>query len=59
MDSDKLIHIRLSGDNILEEHCYFDNDNGVVTLQAPAGSITVGISFHKISLPMLRDIVSF
>lgn len=43
LDSEKQIHIRLSGDSILEEHCYFDNENGGVTLQAPAGSITVSI----------------
>jgi kinesin family protein 1 len=47
LDSDKLVHIRLSGDNILEEHCYFDNDNGLVTLQAPAGSVTVSIHFQS------------
>lgn len=42
LDSDKPAAIRLSGENILEEHCYIDNENGIVTLQAPADSITVG-----------------
>jgi kinesin family member 1 len=41
MDGDKPASIRLSGDKILEEHCYLDNDNGVVTIQAPAESLTV------------------
>lgn len=45
MDSEKSIHIRLSGDNILEEHCYFDSENGVVTLEAPSGSVTVSLDF--------------
>ncbi|CAG7848173.1 Kinesin-like protein unc-104 AltName: Full=Protein immaculate connections; Short=DUnc104 [Serendipita indica DSM 11827] len=40
LDSNKPAAIRLSGENILEEHCYFDNENGVVTLQASSGSIT-------------------
>lgn len=42
LDSDKPAAIRLSGENILEEHCYIDNNDGVVTLTAPTGSITVG-----------------
>ncbi|KAG8863400.1 kinesin-like protein Klp8 [Serendipita sp. 405] len=40
LDSDKPAAIRLSGQNILEEHCFFDNENGAVTIQAPANSIT-------------------
>lgn len=41
LDTDKPIAIRLSGESILDEHCYFDNEDGVVTLHAPEGSITV------------------
>ena len=33
--------IRLSGNNIIEEHCFFDNIGGRVTLTASEGSITV------------------
>ncbi|CAG8771903.1 10867_t:CDS:2, partial [Acaulospora colombiana] len=41
MDGDKTTGICLSGDKILEEHCYLDNDNGVVTIQAPPESLTL------------------
>jgi kinesin family member 1 len=41
MDSEKAVHIRLSGDNILEEHCYFENTDGRVTLHALPDAITV------------------
>ncbi|TFY53427.1 hypothetical protein EVG20_g10118 [Dentipellis fragilis] len=41
MDSDKPVQIKLSGDNILEEHCYFENNDGKVTLHA----VTDGITF--------------
>ncbi|KAI0299756.1 hypothetical protein B0F90DRAFT_1810590 [Multifurca ochricompacta] len=40
LDSEKAAHIRLSGDNILEEHCYFESTDGKVTLHALADSIT-------------------
>ncbi|KAA1465952.1 kinesin-like protein [Dentipellis sp. KUC8613] len=40
MDSDKPVQIKLSGDNILEEHCYFENNEGKVTLHAVADGIT-------------------
>ncbi|KIM22681.1 hypothetical protein M408DRAFT_28520, partial [Serendipita vermifera MAFF 305830] len=40
LDSDKPEAIRLSGENILEEHCYIDNSDSVVTLTAPTGSMT-------------------
>ncbi|KIM23110.1 hypothetical protein M408DRAFT_28126 [Serendipita vermifera MAFF 305830] len=40
LDSDKPAAIRLSGENILEEHCYIDNSDSVVTLTAPTGSMT-------------------
>ena len=41
MDSEKAVHIPLSGDNILEEHCYFENTDGKVTLHALPDAITV------------------
>jgi hypothetical protein len=41
MDSEKAVHIPLSGDNILEEHCYFENTDGKVTLHALPEAITV------------------
>ncbi|ORY02908.1 kinesin-domain-containing protein [Basidiobolus meristosporus CBS 931.73] len=41
MDSDVPADIRLSGSNILEEHCYFENNNGVVTLHADENSMTM------------------
>ncbi|RUS18586.1 hypothetical protein BC937DRAFT_88595 [Endogone sp. FLAS-F59071] len=33
--------IRLSGSNILDEHCYFDNKNGTVTLHPLGNSMTM------------------
>lgn len=41
MDNEKPAAIRLSGDKILEEHCYFDNIDGKVTLECMPESITV------------------
>jgi len=43
MESEKSVHIRLSGGNILDEHCYFDNTDGKVTLHAIADGVTVGV----------------
>ena len=43
LDSEKPAAIRLSGDNISEEHCAFDNVDGRVTLHAMPDSVTVGI----------------
>ncbi|KAF8075903.1 kinesin-like protein [Lyophyllum atratum] len=40
LDSDKPAAIRLSGDNILEEHCYFDNNEGRVVIQSMPDSVT-------------------
>ncbi|KAF5372014.1 hypothetical protein D9615_008057 [Tricholomella constricta] len=40
LDSEKPAAIRLSGDNILEEHCYFDNTDGKVVIQCLPDSIT-------------------
>jgi kinesin family member 1 len=41
MDSTKPAAIRLSGDNILEEHCYFENNDGKVLLYSLPDSLTV------------------
>ncbi|TFK56261.1 kinesin-like protein [Heliocybe sulcata] len=40
MDSSKPAAIRLSGENILEEHCYFDNADGKVTLHGHPNAVT-------------------
>ncbi|KAG8900937.1 kinesin-like protein Klp8, partial [Tulasnella sp. 403] len=41
LDSEKQTSIRLSGSNIIEEHCTFDNMGGRVTLMAARDSITL------------------
>lgn len=43
LDTEKAAAIRLTGESILDEHCSFENNEGVVTLQVPTGSITVGL----------------
>ncbi|KAH7875904.1 kinesin-like protein [Lentinula edodes] len=40
LDSDKPAAIRLSGDNILEEHCYFENTDGKVFIHCLPESVT-------------------
>ncbi|KAJ7229095.1 kinesin-like protein [Mycena pura] len=40
MDSVKPAAIRLSGDNILEEHCYFENTDGKVVIHCMPDSVT-------------------
>ncbi|KAI5894442.1 kinesin-domain-containing protein [Schizophyllum commune H4-8] len=40
LDSEKPAAIRLSGENIMEEHCYFQNDDGKVHLHAMPDSVT-------------------
>ncbi|KAF9645340.1 kinesin-like protein [Thelephora ganbajun] len=41
VDSQKSVAIRLSGETILEEHCYFDNKDGKVMLCAMPDSVTI------------------
>lgn len=41
LDSEIPAAIRLSGENILEEHCCFENTEGKVTLTSLPGSVTV------------------
>lgn len=41
LDSEKPAAIRLSGDNILEEHCYFENTDGKVVIHCMPDSVTV------------------
>ena len=45
LDSEKPLAIRLSGENISEEHCYFDNNDGKVTLYALPNAVTVSSVF--------------
>ncbi|KAJ7163847.1 kinesin-like protein [Mycena crocata] len=40
LDSQKPAAIRLSGDNILEEHCYFENTDGKVVIHCMPESVT-------------------
>jgi len=40
-NSQKPVAIRLSGETILDEHCYFDNKDGKVMLHAMPDSVTV------------------
>ncbi|KAF9076708.1 kinesin-like protein [Rhodocollybia butyracea] len=40
LDSNKPAAIRLSGDNILEEHCYFENNESKVVIHCLPGSVT-------------------
>lgn len=47
MDSEKAA-IKLSGSNILDEHCFFDNVADIVTLHAYPGSITVSVRSFKV-----------
>ncbi|KAF8334965.1 uncharacterized protein EI90DRAFT_3280114 [Cantharellus anzutake] len=41
LDSETPSVIRLSGSNILDEHCYFENREDLVTLHSLSGSITL------------------
>ena len=41
LDSEKPAAIRLSGESIKEEHCYFENNDGKVTLHAMPDAVTV------------------
>ncbi|KAI9284130.1 hypothetical protein BC943DRAFT_326396 [Umbelopsis sp. AD052] len=49
-ESDVHADIRLSGPNILDEHCYFENTNGIVTLYPGEGSMTM-VNGTRISEP--------
>ncbi|KAG9119754.1 kinesin-like protein Klp8 [Ceratobasidium sp. 392] len=48
-DCSKTPTIRLTGDNIKEEHCWFENQDGVVTLHGTPDSITL-LNGKQISL---------
>lgn len=41
LDSDKPAAIRLSGESIKEDHCWFENNDGKVTLHASPDAVTV------------------
>jgi kinesin family protein 1 len=47
MDSEKPAAIRLSGDNILQEHCYFENIEGKVVMQSLPDSVTVRNFYYR------------
>ena len=47
LDSEKPAAIRLSGESIGVEHCYFENNDGKVTLHAMPDAVTVSISFPR------------
>ncbi|KAL7281993.1 hypothetical protein ACG7TL_003460 [Trametes sanguinea] len=40
LDSDKAVTIKLSGESIAEEHCWFENNDGKVTLHAMPDAVT-------------------
>ncbi|KAF8628160.1 hypothetical protein AX17_006030 [Amanita inopinata Kibby_2008] len=40
LDNEKPAAIRLSGENILEEHCFFENNDGKVVIQSMPASVT-------------------
>ena len=44
LDSEKPAAIRLSGESIVEEHCYFENVDGRVTLHALPNAVTVSLT---------------
>jgi hypothetical protein len=46
LDSENVV-IRLSGSNILDEHCYFENADDIVTIHSLPGSVTVRIHDRK------------
>ncbi|KAK9762739.1 hypothetical protein K7432_011241 [Basidiobolus ranarum] len=50
MDSEVPADIRLSGSNILEEHCYFENNSGMVTLNPGDGSTTM-VNGQRVNSP--------
>lgn len=59
LDSSKLSSVRLSGESILDEHCYFENMDGKVVLYAMPGSNTVrGRRFYKIALTYLYQFLN-
>ena len=45
LDSDKPAAIRLSGESIAEEHCYFENTDGKVMLYALPDAVTVRTAY--------------
>lgn len=57
LDSDKPAAIRLSGDNISEEHCAFENVDGKVTLHAMPDSVTVSAYLGALAGYRLASIV--
>ncbi|ORX91101.1 kinesin-domain-containing protein [Basidiobolus meristosporus CBS 931.73] len=50
LDSDQPADIRLSGSGILDQHCEFNNNKGVVTLTATEGSTTM-VNGRRVTSP--------
>ena len=59
MDSDKPAAIRLSGASIGEEHCYFENNDGKVTLHAMPDAVTVRSIELYDALDVLMEVLQF
>ena len=59
LDSEKPAAIRLSGESIQEEHCYFENNDGKVTLHTIGDAVTVcqGLSKFATKRLIYRGIV--
>lgn len=59
MDNEKPAAIRLSGDNILEEHCYFENNDGKVVIQSLPDSVTVSSTPRDVEELLLTPLAVF
>jgi hypothetical protein len=57
MNSDKPAAIRLSGENISEEHCLFENNDGKVTIHCMPDSVTVSPGLCYTSLKLTAFLV--
>lgn len=53
LEGEKPCAIRLSGDSIGEEHCYFDNNDGKVTLLGMPNAVTVCFLTSSLTSTML------
>ncbi|CDO74193.1 hypothetical protein BN946_scf185043.g245 [Trametes cinnabarina] len=60
LDSDKAVTIKLSGESIAEEHCWFENNDGKVTLHAMPDAVTFlngrQITPGQVGFMMLQDL---
>ncbi|KAF7728115.1 kinesin-like protein Klp8 [Apophysomyces ossiformis] len=51
LESDVIADIRLSGPNIHDEHCYFENNNGVITIHPGNSDAMVMVNGRRITEP--------